>query len=274
MPVPAEKGQVGRYIKEKFGITSTVTTVEKVSARCYPGLWLSKSANLAYAELSQNYSNYTETTDKLHKGEGKNDISSLLTTATTEEWPKEVIEEIGRMFDYIQSCQNPQDISYEGYLKNGVVSVVTVVSGRKIAIPEKSPVVLPSLPCSLEADPVVRKESGTIEAELLRAEEQRREKEVHEREQAAKYAKKQPKSYSELARSVPSDTSSPEAEKICRAARGLLMKGMAPRIDFLVSDTGLPETTIQTYMDSAPWVRKDDSSPAGIVVYLPSEALA
>ena len=26
------------------------------------------------------------------------------------------------MFDYIQSCQNPQDISYEGYLKNGVVS--------------------------------------------------------------------------------------------------------------------------------------------------------
>jgi hypothetical protein len=274
VPVPAEKGQVGRYIKEKFGITSTVTTVEKVSARCYPGLWLSKSANLAYAELSQNYSNYTETTDKLQKGEGKNGISSLLTTATTEKWPKEVIEEIGRMFDYIQSCQNPQDISYEGYLKNGVVSVVTVVSGRKIAIPEKSPVVLPSLPCSLEADPVVRKESGTIEAELLRAEEQRREKEVHEREQAAKYAKKQPKSYSELARSVPSDTSSPEAEKICRAARGLLLKGMAPRIDFLVSDTGLPETTIQAYMDNAPWVRKDDSSPAGIVVYLPLEAPA
>ena len=94
------------------------------------------------------------------------------------------------MFDYIQSCQNPQDISYEGYLKNGVVSVVTVVSGREIAIPEKSPVVLPSLPCSLEGDPVVRKESGTIEADLQRAEEQRREKEVHEREQAAKYAKK------------------------------------------------------------------------------------
>jgi hypothetical protein len=274
VPVPAEKGQVGKYIKEKFAIASTVTTVEKVSARCYPGLWLSKSANLAYAELSQNYSNYTETTDKLQKGEGKNGISSHLTTATTEEWPKEVIEEIGRMFDYIQSCQNPQDISYEGYLKNGVVSVVTVVSGQKIAIPEKSPVVLPSLPCSLEGDPVVSKESGTIEAELLRAEEQRREKKVHEREQAAKYAKKRPKSYSEMARCVPSDTSSPEAEKICRAARGLLMKGMAPRIDFLVSDTGLPETTIQAYMDNAPWVRKDDSSPAGIVVYLPSEAPA
>jgi hypothetical protein len=123
--------------------------------------------------------NYTETTDKLQKGEVKSGISSLLTTATTEEWPKEVIEDIGRMFDYIQSCQNPQDISYEGYLKNGVVSVVTVVSGREIAIPEKSPVVLPSLPFSLVGDPVVRKESSTIEADLHRAEEQRREKEAH-----------------------------------------------------------------------------------------------
>jgi hypothetical protein len=91
---------------------------------------------------------------------------------------------------------------------------------------------------------------------------------------AAKYAKKRPKSYSEMAGSVPFDTSSPEAEMICRAARGQLMKGMAPRIEFLVKDTGLPEATIQTYLNSAPWVRKDESSPAGIVVYLPSEASA
>jgi hypothetical protein len=187
VPVPAEKGQVGRYIKEKFVIASIVTTVDKVSARCYPGLWLSKSANLAYAELSLNYSNYTKTTDKLQNGEVKSGISRLLTTATTEEWPNDVIEEIGRMFDYIQSCQNPQDISYEGYLKNGVVSVVTVVSEREIAIPEKSPVVLPSLPCSLEVDPVVRKESSTIEADLRRAEEERLKKEEHFREVAEKY---------------------------------------------------------------------------------------
>jgi hypothetical protein len=148
---------------------------------------LSKSANLAYAELSLNYSNYTKTTDKLQNGEVKSGISRLLTTATTEEWPNDVIEEIGRMFDYIQSCQNPQDISYEGYLKNGVVSVVTVVSEREIAIPEKSPVVLPSLPCSLEVDPVVRKESSTIEADLRRAEEERLKKEEHFREVAEKY---------------------------------------------------------------------------------------
>jgi len=187
VPVPAEKGQVGRYIKEKFNIASIVTTVDKVSVRCYPSLWLSKSATLAYAELSLNYSNYTETTDKLQKGEVKSDISSLLTTATTEEWPKEVIEEIGRMFDYIQSCQNPQDISYEGYLKNGVVSVVTVVSGREIAIPERSTVVLPSLPCSFEGYPVVGKESGIIEADLQRAEEQRKAEEEHFREVAEKH---------------------------------------------------------------------------------------
>jgi len=91
------------------------------------------------------------------------------------------------MFDYIQSCQNPQDISYEGYLKNGVVSVVTVVSGREIAIPEKSPVVLPSLPCSLEGDPVVRKEPSIIEADLRRAEEEQLKKEEHFREVAEKH---------------------------------------------------------------------------------------
>lgn len=187
VPVPAEKGPVGRYIKEKFDIASVVTTVGKVSARCYPSLWLSKSATLAYAELSLNYSNYTPTTDKLQKGEGKSDISSLLTTATTEEWPKDVIEEIGRMFDYIQSCQNPQDISYKSYLENGVVSVVSVVSGREIAILEKSPAVLPSLPCSLEGDPVVREESGTIEADLRRAEERQCKKEEHFREVVEKY---------------------------------------------------------------------------------------
>jgi hypothetical protein len=274
VPAPAEKGPVGKYIKEKFSVSSVSTTENKQSIRYYPGLWLSKSARLAYDELSQNYTNYTETTDKLQEGDRGNDICSLLTTATTEEWPKEVIEEIGRMFGYIQSCQNSQDISYEGYLKNGVVSVVAVVSGREIAIPEKFPVVLPSLPCSWEGDPVVRKESGIIEADFQRAEEQRREKEVHDKAQAAKYTGKQPKSYSEMAGSVPFDTSSPEAVKICRSFRGQLLKGIAPRIDFLVKETGLPKEFIESYLNGAPWVRKDESSPAGIVVYLPSEASA
>jgi hypothetical protein len=115
---------------------------------------------------------------------------------------------------------------------------------------------------------------GTIESDLQRAEEQRCEKQSHDWEQAAKYTVKQPKSYSEMAGSVPFDTSSPEAVKICSSFRFQLMKGIAPRIDFLVKDTGLSEAVIQAYLNSASWVRKNDSSPAGIVVYFPVEASA
>ena len=190
VPVPAEKGQVGRYLNEKFGISSAGTTEENVRIRYYPGLWLSKTARLAYAELSLNYSNYSKTTDKLQKKEGKNDIINLFTTATTEEWPKEVIEEIERMFSYIQSCQNPQDISYESYVKNAVVSVVAVVGEQQIANPESSSVVLPSFSCSYEAESVAKEETKTINVQLQAAEELTRRKEVHDREQAAKHTKK------------------------------------------------------------------------------------
>jgi hypothetical protein len=51
----------------------------------------------------------------------------------------------------------------------------------------------------------------------------------------------------------------------------LLADGIAPRIEFLVEETKLPEETLQAYLNSASWVRKDDSSPAGIVFYLPTE---
>ena len=85
---------------------------------------------------------------------------------------------------------------------------------------------------------------------------------------------KKPKTYSEMAGSVPYDTSSPEAEKICQVTRGLLVKGIAPRIDFLTKETGLSAEAIESYLNNAPWIRKDDSSPAGIVVYLPIEAKA
>ena len=293
VPVPAEKNQIGKYINKKFNIQSIGTTEHKKQLRYYPGLWLSKSAKLAYGEFSLNYSNYSITTAELQEGEGKNDIIRPETTATTGEWPKAVIEEIRKMFDYIQSCQNPQDISYEGYLENAVVPVVAVVLGQEIAIPEKSPVVLLSFSCSScgkdketcgcgdKDEPAEQ----TITTDLLQAEEQAKAKEEHFRKVAEEHTgpkldppkrvgTKKNRSYSEMAGFVPYDTSSSETEKICRSFRGQLMKGMAPRIDFLVSDTGLPETTIQAYMDNAPWVRKDDSSPAGIVVYLPSEAPA
>ena len=198
VPVPAEKGQVGRYLNEKFGISSAGTTEENVRIRYYPGLWLSKTARLAYAELSLNYSNYSKTTDKLQKKEGKNDIINLFTTATTEEWPKEVIEEIERMFGYIQSCQNPQDISYEGYVKNAVVSVVAVVGEQQIANPENSSVVLPSFSCSYEVEPVAKEETKTINAQLQaagRANGQAERKPTTE-SMAEKYTKKTDPSHS------------------------------------------------------------------------------
>ena len=98
------------------------------------------------------------------------------------------------MFCYIQSCDDPQNISYKGYLESTVVPVVAVVSGQKIAIPKKSPVVFPavdvvsSVVSGAEAEDPVR--AGTIKAELFQADEQNAAKEVHFSEQAAKYTKK------------------------------------------------------------------------------------
>lgn len=186
------------------------------------------------------------------------------------------------MFCYIESCENPQVISYNGYVSKNHSPVVPVVTSARRPDEGKSPVVLPSLPCSLEGDPVVT----TIETDLQRAEVELRRKEEHFRKVAEKHTGSKPVpppkrpgtkkilSYSEMAGFVPYDTSSPEAEKICRAARGQLMKGMAPRIEFLVKDTGLLKESIEGYLNSALWIRKDDSSPAGIVVYLPVEAPA
>ncbi len=115
--------------------------------------------------------------------------------------------------------------------------------------------------------------SNNIEADLQKNEAERKTKEVHDRELAAKYSKKT-KFYSEMAEDVPNDTSSPEAEQICNAFRKSLRRGDAPRMDYLVKDTGLDEAIILAYLDGATWIRKDDSSPAGIVVYLPVEAPA
>lgn len=141
---------------------------------------LAKTAKLAFAELSSNYSNYRTTTGELQENGGEKSLLSLLTTATTGEWPKEVIEEIVRMFCYIESCENPQDISYSGYVSKKHSPVVPVVTSVGRPDGDKSPVVLPSLPCSFEGDPVVT----TIEADLLRAEEELRKKEVDQQDAA------------------------------------------------------------------------------------------
>jgi phage/plasmid-associated DNA primase len=136
VPVPAEKGQIGRYISEKFHTTSAPTKEEKKSVRYYPGLWISKSAKLAYADIALNYGVYRSSTDLLQTEEGKSNNKSFLSTVSTEEWPIWVIEEIERMFQYIQSCDDPQKISYKDYLKNAVDTVDTVEKDLQITIPE------------------------------------------------------------------------------------------------------------------------------------------
>ena len=187
VPVPAEKGQVGKYLHEKYGVSSVPTRDKNEQYRYYPGLWLSKSAKLAHAELSLSYSGYNSATDKLQKTEGETTIYSLLATAATGEWPKEVIEEIERMFHYIKSCGNPQDISYRDYLENAVAAVAAVAGAYPTTIPGKSPIAAPKPSCSCNGDdePVQQ----TIEDDLLQAEERLKEKEEHFKDVADKYTK-------------------------------------------------------------------------------------
>jgi DNA repair photolyase len=172
VPVPIDKNHVGKYINSQLGILSVVTRENKVQIRYYPGLWLAKTAKLAFDELSLSYSSYSKATGELQENEDKNTIYSLLATAATGEWPKDVIEEIARMFCYIQSCQNPQDISYRNYLENAVSPVAAVALGRQIAIPENSAVALPKLCCSLEPGTVAK-------ADLLQADVERAAREQH-----------------------------------------------------------------------------------------------
>ncbi len=81
------------------------------------------------------------------------------------------------------------------------------------------------------------------------------------------------KSYSDMLTLVPFEYDSPIEESICKAFRGLLARGIAPRLDMMIQETGLDADHLRWYLDEAPWIRKDDSSPAGIVVYLPAEAV-
>lgn len=137
VPVPAGKGQIGKYIKEKFNISSVVSRENNLQVRYYPGLWIEKSATAAHDKISRSYdsyNSYTSATAKLQEKDKENHISSLLATAATDKWPKEVITEIERMFKFIESCENPQEISYEKYLQKCCNTVAPVALGQQIAI--------------------------------------------------------------------------------------------------------------------------------------------
>jgi hypothetical protein len=109
---------------------------------------------------------------------------------------------------------------------------------------------------------------------LATKEEQNQSRDEHFREEAAKYAQKRPKSYSDMIPLIPKEGVTQEETSVFRSMRELLVRGIGPRIDFLARDTQLPEATIQEILDRSNWIKKDESSSAGIVVYLPVEAEA
>lgn len=260
---PTDKVPFGRYISERYDVQSLHTSKtigsKKVDYRYYPGLYLIKSASTANAEVKLSFYDKYDTlkTDLRQIWKVESGICGNITTDMTDKVLSGVLREIEEMFEFISSCKNERNISYENYLNKSVVSVVSVVEGQEIAFSG--------------ATDEKGSENAVVAERLKSAEvdEQDRAKEEHFRKQAAKHGPTWPKSYSDMAGRVPYDTSSPEAEKICRSFRGQLVKGIAPRIDFLTTETGLPKEFIEGYLNSASWIRKDDSSPAGIVVYLP-----
>lgn len=187
---PASKSEFSSYIAKKYNIpsknTSEMAGKEKVDYRYYPGLFLVKSAKLAYGEAKiPYYDSYDNSTTAIRqRWLGENDSCSNITTATTEKLLSDVIEEIERMFRFIETLKDPHEISYKNYLKNSVVSVVGVVMGQRTPVS-------PTTPCrKTVVDPVVEETQESIEGQLKRAEASRAAKEDHDREQFEKHARK------------------------------------------------------------------------------------
>jgi len=88
------------------------------------------------------------------------------------------LDEIERMFCFIESCEDPQEICYDEFLQNAVAAVAAVANGQEIAIPEKFAVAKPN---SAEAKPVAvaKPEAPSIKDELQRAEAEHRSHEEH-----------------------------------------------------------------------------------------------
>jgi hypothetical protein len=134
VPEPAEKVPLGRYICGMFGVESVVGSVtvdgKQKSYRFYGGLFCSKSPVTAHAEIYVEYSEKLQrTTDILQMWIGEKNSSKEITTDTTDK-PVilDAIEKLEAMYKYVQSCTDPQNISYEGFKVH--LSVVSVVSKK------------------------------------------------------------------------------------------------------------------------------------------------
>lgn len=167
---PDSKRQFGKRIHEKYSVSSAVSTENKGSYRYYPGIYLVRSVKAAYADNKLDSGGSAKTTDasgklqmtleKLQINQEKLQISPLKlqiekektisvdgsVVKTTDKLLSEVSDEINRMFEFIESCENVRDISYERYLEKCNLSVVSVVtcqplSNRKISsVVSKNPI--------------------------------------------------------------------------------------------------------------------------------------
>jgi hypothetical protein len=164
---PAVREQIGEYLSLKFNVQSVTTSKmdgdKKKSYRYYPGLYLAKSAKLAYAEDKMQYyhSYYSITTPLLQQWIGEIDSSKDITTATTAKVLNEVLLEIEKIFNYIQSCDDVRDISFSSYMESvgqkAVVAVVAVVMDRS----------MPIFPTTANKDAVVEKDGAVVEDRLM-----------------------------------------------------------------------------------------------------------
>lgn len=160
---PASKYALGRYVCGRFEIKSDNTseidkvTKKKVNVTYYPGLYLVKSARAARAEALIDvasveessaprdvddlvarygyYSYYSDTKVILKREETKISNSNNNTKDTKDNSIiKQVIEELWRMYAFIQSCENPKDISYTNFLaQKSLVSLVSTSSDAPIS---------------------------------------------------------------------------------------------------------------------------------------------
>ncbi|OPX77356.1 MAG: hypothetical protein A4E45_02084 [Methanosaeta sp. PtaB.Bin039] len=180
IPTPAGRSPFGKQIRERFGQTSIATRIGNQGIRYYPGLWVSKSAKTAYAENCLRNRSYSTATGQQHDIDTKIPISEWIATAATGDWSsvaiEEILEEIYRMYNFINSCKSPQDITWRNYLDFAVASVAAVAKDRCI----------PNYLATAEKCPVAKGNShvaevSSIAQDLSEAEERRRQDEARKR---------------------------------------------------------------------------------------------
>ena len=157
VPEPAHKNPFGKYLVEKYQVKSknssrSSESGKKEDYRYYPNLFLVKSAKVAYAEFSMTYdsgnvnttgerentpkyySKPSNTTAILQEWLGKNSISKDNTTGTTGEvvFLTDIIEILEKMYEFINSCKNPKDISYREFLAHFPVVPVVLDKNKPV----------------------------------------------------------------------------------------------------------------------------------------------